>query len=359
MTEFFPQYVSSKLKNRQFRNDDEIYLFLLSIVATFFCFLVHVFLFFLFLVTREWLFAVLNVGSMSIYLFLMFLIPKGKYTLIGTTISLEVIIYSTFASCLSGFATLTLSYLLLVVVMQFVIPYGTPRGRAGVVVLIFFCTTLCLMVDMLCPVFITLSPILMRILMVSNVYILLFGTVVELYIMSLAKQIITHLNEERLEEMTSQANTDALTGLFNRRYAELFFDTLPEAEESYLVAMVDIDDFKKVNDTYGHVAGDEVLAYLANFLLQHLRKTDVVFRWGGEEFVIFLENIDLKTGYRVMDNLREELSRCVIETMVQPIQITVTMGLAQLDPYDPLGSVDISDQKMYYGKTNGKNQVVI
>lgn len=359
MTETLPQFIGTKLKNRNFQSKDEMYLFLLSIVAAIFCLFAHVYMTTLFALWQQWSLLYINLFSITVYMLAFFLIAKRKYTLVGIMISLEVSIYAAVMSVTIGIASFTVGYYILIIIMQFIIPFGQAKGRAVLVGVTFLGTAVCLFFDMMLLPLMDLGPLLFRMVAISNILIIFFGTIVELYIGDVVKQVIARVNEEQMQELTSQANTDALTGLFNRRYADLFFNKLPENETPYLVAMIDIDNFKKVNDTYGHGVGDEVLQYLAQFLKERLRKTDLIFRWGGEEFVILLANVDLEVGHKVLDGLRKEVSSRMVETSAQPIPMTVTIGVANLDKKDPMGSVDRSDQKMYQGKTSGKDRVMM
>jgi diguanylate cyclase (GGDEF)-like protein len=163
---------------------------------------------------------------------------------------------------------------------------------------------------------------------------------------------------EDLESSKENANTDALTGLFNRRYADLFFSSVLDRDMRYCVALLDIDDFKKINDTYGHPCGDQVLVYLADFLRRNLRKSDYVFRWGGEEFLIVLSRVESHVARGVLEKLRLGLAQSPVETKEAALRVTVTIGVASLDADDIAASIKACDDRLYYGKRNGKNRVV-
>ncbi|MDR3052504.1 MAG: GGDEF domain-containing protein, partial [Coriobacteriales bacterium] len=155
-------------------------------------------------------------------------------------------------------------------------------------------------------------------------------------------------------------NTDALTQLYNRRYAHQYFEKIradvPRLD--WCIAMLDIDNFKTINDTYGHAVGDAVLTELAVQLTSMLRQTDLVFRWGGEEFLILLLARNVDIAYNVLDKVRRRLATSQeIEEHVG-LRFTVTLGVSKLDLDAIEQSIESCDQKLYLGKNSGKNKAV-
>ena len=127
------------------------------------------------------------------------------------------------------------------------------------------------------------------------------------------------------------------------------------------IAMMDLDKFKDINDTYGHIAGDEVLTSIVHFIADQLRPYDSIFRYGGEEFLILMPNTDLTTGYSIVDRLRTEVESLPIEiTDKQLIHITASFGVAKLDSdADAEKSIELADKAMYEAKFAGRNCVKI
>lgn len=123
--------------------------------------------------------------------------------------------------------------------------------------------------------------------------------------------------------------------------------------------MIDIDDFKKVNDTYGHDCGDEVLKYVAGTVSTGVRKNDSVFRWGGEEILVLL-NTDEAQAVNTAERIRRDIERNVVNYRDEVVvQITVTIGVSAYEGGKSIqGMMDDADAKLYYGKRHGKNQVV-
>jgi diguanylate cyclase (GGDEF)-like protein len=161
----------------------------------------------------------------------------------------------------------------------------------------------------------------------------------------------------------SEALMDPLTGLKNRRG---FYEYYQKNMESYLqntpcsVIMGDIDFFKKVNDVYGHNAGDAVLRYVAAVLREMAGRQGEVIRWGGEEFVILLRQCDITRAAELAEHIRErvETSTCYFEDI--PIRITMSFGVSLLNgTVSPEDNIKDVDQKLYQAKTAGRNRVVV
>jgi diguanylate cyclase (GGDEF)-like protein len=195
--------------------------------------------------------------------------------------------------------------------------------------------------------------------------LLLYGfCLVSIYLLS--KFLVTIVDSKlsavlaELEKTENSANRDMLTGLFNRRYANLFFSSLYDDREGdrYCIALLDLDDFKLVNDSYGHPCGDQVLVAVGEFVRGSLRKSDYVFRWGGEEFLILLQGADLPAARVILEKLCKGLGDMVIETREATIRMTATIGVAELDAADVAAGIKACDEMLYHGKASGKNQVV-
>ncbi len=194
------------------------------------------------------------------------------------------------------------------------------------------------------------------------------------------EQLVIELKEakeksERLAKELSDANlrlqglvyTDGLTGLFNHRY---FQDTLrtelarSQRYHSYLsLILFDIDLFKNVNDTYGHMAGDQVLINLSQAIKKTIRPSDVLARYGGEEFAVILPETDI-TGVKVFAaRLRRTIENLTTETEGQRIKVTISAGGTTFCPEQPEVSKDMliktADRGLYLSKENGRNQITI
>lgn len=163
------------------------------------------------------------------------------------------------------------------------------------------------------------------------------------------------------QQIKEMANRDFLTGSFNRRYffevANRIFLKSARAKKALVVAMIDIDDFKKINDSYGHDIGDIAIKEVKNVLDKLLRKSDLMARFGGEEFCMIFENISLESTKQLLEKIRKAFETNSIRTKTVELTYTVSIGAVY-----GLGSsldtlIKLSDNAMYEAKKNGKNQV--
>lgn len=157
---------------------------------------------------------------------------------------------------------------------------------------------------------------------------------------------------------------DALTGLYNRRFGEIQFKTLWNKNlnrgEQITIVMGDIDFFKKVNDTYGHAAGDKILKSVANIIKIKVSNLGFAIRWGGEEFLICFYKINAEKAYELLTEIKNEIENTIIEYEDKKISITMTFGMAKGDI--SVTSEEIikeADDKLYEGKQNGRNRIVV
>ncbi len=190
-------------------------------------------------------------------------------------------------------------------------------------------------------------------------------TTEDLYLMEMlaANTAIAIENTRLLKEVQWLAITDPLTGLFNRRgFFELGqreVERFRRFSRPFSAIMMDLDHFKQVNDTYGHAAGDQVLIGLTNRLRSKIRDVDVIGRYGGEEIVIVLPETDLQGASLLAERLRSHVESAPIDTERGPIQITISLGVAEFKANTPdLASLlDRADSAMYIAKQSGRNQV--
>lgn len=158
------------------------------------------------------------------------------------------------------------------------------------------------------------------------------------------------------------AGTDALTGLLNRRsFGEIAERELARCRRSgrpLALALGDIDFFKRINDRYGHAAGDHVLQVVANLLPAALREYDSVARWGGEEFVVLLPDADREHALTIAERLRASIAGSHPQFEGETIPVTMTLGVAQLDSDDSWHAIVArADEALYRGKSAGRNRV--
>jgi len=172
------------------------------------------------------------------------------------------------------------------------------------------------------------------------------------------------------KEMERLSITDPLTGLFNRRYfynaLEKEIERVKRYKSSFSIVLLDIDDFKRVNDEYGHLAGDRVLQILADILRRTLRKVDIIARYGGEEFILLLPNTEKEEAELIANRIREEVSKTVFEyksdkgvEVLCPITISGGITTCPDDSIELHKLLSAADRAMYEAKSLGKNRIVL
>jgi len=175
-----------------------------------------------------------------------------------------------------------------------------------------------------------------------------------------ANNIISKLTEQ-VKDLEEKTNLDALTKVFNRRALTTHLDTICNNKKlpyNFHLLILDIDDFKKINDTFGHVAGDKILIFISNILRKTLRDGDKVFRYGGEEFVIILNRIDdahcQKTAQRILELIRD--NKLIYKG--RNLSVTMSIGTTKFIHEDtPNSLIARADKALYRAKQNGKNQM--
>lgn len=164
--------------------------------------------------------------------------------------------------------------------------------------------------------------------------------------------------KERGEQLYYLANYDKLTGLRNRNHIMDVFKELENTGEKYSITIGDIDDFKKINDTYGHVCGDLVLTEVARTLREVINGRGVIRRWGGEEFLVALPD-DMKQTGELIERVRGAMEALTIAYGDAVLKLTMTFGVAEITE---TGGTDqmilLADRRLYEGKRSGKNRVV-
>lgn len=231
-------------------------------------------------------------------------------------------------------------------------------------------------------ILLVMSIILLVILMQMNIFIAPYGALqsgafftANLICVSIMLALIGFLigkadsNEEKERLLSHQrivmmANTDPLTSLINRRIMttriEHEKELVDKGGKPFSLIMVDVDNFKQINDIYGHDGGDFVLINLAHLINLCLRKTDQVSRWGGDEFLIMLPETAGLQGQMVAEKVKNRIAHTPFVYHEEDIPVTVTLGVSQCDSFTGVdGTIRKADQALYQGKHGGKDQVVL
>ena len=169
-----------------------------------------------------------------------------------------------------------------------------------------------------------------------------------------------------LEKLKEQANRDPLTNMYNKRHFAIISDSILEltnrSKESLSVIMIDIDKFKNINDTHGHIIGDKILILLANKLMSLVRKSDTIARVGGEEFAILLPNTSATQANILARKIREEVEKTIFEESTTKINFTISLGVYEFNKKEDKNINSVlhkADKALYAAKNSGRNRVSI
>lgn len=330
-----------------------------------FLLLMHTVLLVAFVLVKAYVMAYLNVFSVIFYSLSFITIKRNKYYIYVTTSYLEIWLHVTMAVISIGWDAGFEIYCFLLVPLVFLSLYigvtsqynTIPAWIASIIdILTYFILRLytygheAIYADIL-------TSQAIACFYYFNLAIVFCGMVVTMRFFAMYA-----LRSER--ELHNMAEFDELTGLYNRRYIRGVLDEVykeyVEEDKSFSVAITDLDDFKLINDTFGHDAGDLVLKIVASYFKELAPYNACVARWGGEEFIIvFRENSSYELCCEYMENIRTKIFSSPVEYDDNSITITLTCGVASFD--EGMTITDIirkADSRLYDGKSMGKNIVV-
>lgn len=165
--------------------------------------------------------------------------------------------------------------------------------------------------------------------------------------------------QQQTSVLTEAANTDPLTGLSNRRHLETIISDINTQSASYALAILDVDHFKKINDTFSHIIGDRVLVQIGTLVKVVVRETDIAVRFGGEEFVILMTDLTPAHAERVSERLRMTITNFDWSEIADGLNVSVSIGVAMSDDaVDAEAVLQLADRRLYWAKQTGRNRVV-
>lgn len=167
------------------------------------------------------------------------------------------------------------------------------------------------------------------------------------------------------EQTKAQLLVDELTGLYNCRFLDIFFENeikrCSRFQNPFTIVFIDLDNFKRINDTYGHLVGSLTLKQVSLVLKRAVREIDYIIRYGGDEFIIVLLQADLRTGQKIAERIRSDIEIHSFGTLTQPIHLTASFGLASFpsNGSEKTSLISLADAAMYSSKKSGKNKVSV
>ncbi len=328
--------------------------------------MVHVCLVVLFCVLRVTPMALLNTGSVLLYVFCLWLIRHdGDMRVVFYATYLEIIVQSFAATLCIGWRFGFPQYVIALVPFGYYMCHALlDNGRRYIIATVLGLVALVSFVScrMLSMYFGALYQLNVSDIAELGIYIFNalcnFGFLFIVTVIFLVEmQSATDQLQRQNEILDTMANIDPLTGLYNRRSMHTF---LSNAQENgpFCLVMCDIDDFKKINDTYGHDTGDNVLKEIARIVQKEVDKHGRACRWGGEEMLLLIHG-DLEQARRISENIRHVVNNFVFCLKGQSIHCSITIGVALHQEGEGIDhTITHADNNLYYGKRNGKNRVV-
>lgn len=308
--------------------------------------------FLFFLAIGSSLLAWMNVVSVAMYLAAYHLVQRRHLHFAVVLVWLEAFPHAAIGTLMLGWES-GFHYLLLMFIPSVVMTSSRQRVQVFLIALLAFLGAL----DVLARMWGPLAPIPQASLLALkwlniSLFVVMFSALA-----SYVRHKITQA-EQRLKIL---ATVDALTGLHNRRHfesvAEQHMARRRRSGISSAVVIGDIDFFKKINDTFGHEAGDLVLVAVSRLLKNGLREVDSLARWGGEEFVLLIHETGLADAIAVTDRIRHAIEDSLVSHPAGEIRCTMSFGITQLRPNDTLGdAIDRADRALYRSKAQGRNR---
>ncbi|MCQ2979187.1 MAG: sensor domain-containing diguanylate cyclase [Clostridia bacterium] len=201
-------------------------------------------------------------------------------------------------------------------------------------------------------------------ILIENTSITLTKDEVEFFELVVENIALVLQNLMYFKQIVDAANKDGLTGIYNRHYMNAHLSNVIQSAlaqgRKFSIALFDIDHFKNFNDTYGHLHGDKVLKEVSHYVAKEIRAVDTVYRYGGEEFIIYFQDTGIDEAYNYLEKLRWGISQLPITTDKNEVtQVTISMGVTEFPTYDQSvqGLIEKADQAMYFSKENGRNRV--
>ena len=313
----------------------------------------HVFYLVLFLIAKLYILVYVTAGVIALYIFFFFLIYKKKYYPYALLCGNEFFAYIAVTTVMLGFNTGFHFYLIALCIVSFFTTYFSKSKNLkgsliwvglslAIYLTLYFVTKFnapYYVIDQWLEITLFTTHAIVVFLFIAS-YLLVFLK----YALSLEKKIMI------------QSRTDELTQIGNRYALFDYFEA--ESKDDKIVALFDIDDFKNINDKYGHVTGDFILKRVAELTTENL-KDSFVCRYGGEEFVVVFNSDNFDAVIEELETFRKNIEKETFEFENAKINLTITIGVSQYKDDISLEKwVELADEKMYFGKNNGKNKIV-
>ena len=330
-----------------------------------FLLMTHIFLMIIYMIVRHDFMIVMNLISLIYYSMCFFACYKHKDTYIGFTF-LEIWIHMLCGMCSFGWHAAFQNWIFALIVGTFLPSFKSDGYKpnyarsfiyTGIVIISYFVFSVLIHVIPM-SIYTEVSGVILRTVFTFN-NMITFAAIIMFAV------FYTIRNENRVYELTRKADYDELTSLYNRYSLNTIGTRISsdakKMRKQYAVAIIDIDFFKKINDTYGHAAGDDVLKELANILRSYSVRGIISGRWGGEEFLMIApSSVTYSEFIIVLEKLREKVGKVKFQLDDNlEINMTISIGAAPIDYKTKLeDAVTLADKNLYIAKETGRNKLV-
>ncbi len=327
-----------------------------------FCLAMHLILSVFFIYVDIGFLTLANIISVTLYVFACFLAAKGRYIattlLIHAEVSANVLLSMVFLGWDNGFYF----YAIAVMPLSFYCPFKSKTTKVLLSVYQVGVFVAGYLINYLHEPHFILDDYIRHIVYMINALLCLSVLIIISYLFATSVQTETQVLSNKNKRLQVLADTDPLTGLYNRRYIisqlEQVHEQFVSLSVNYVILMIDIDNFKSVNDRYGHDCGDIVLKTVSAVIKQTLRKDDIISRWGGEEILVLLPDTEFVSGIIVGEKVRAAIEAVTMTHNGNSISVTATVGVASSQiGTSVLTIINTADMRMYKGKAEGKNRV--
>lgn len=316
----------------------------------------------LFMLAKNNYFVGYNVLASILYIALAIIAVKGNNIKVCFNICFfEILIFSIlgtiFVGYNSGFSLYILCIIPLTIYLLYLLRDGRKRTIRVVAVLIFsyLISTFISVFELV--KYIEITEFYKKIFFSVNLVVSLLLLIPFLYVFLIKLSNIQNVLKKENKKLETVANYDPLTKLRNRRtFEENYSDLVKNKNADFCILMLDIDNFKNVNDTYGHDNGDIVLKEIASIIKSSVRTVDKVYRWGGEEILVIFKD-SISNAYKASDRIRKLVGKQEFNFNNEVVKITITGGLAEYKESKD-NVIKNADDALYIGKKSGKNKIV-
>lgn len=326
---------------------------------------VHILLVFIFRTIGSVPMTIYNMCSVAGYLMCLPLIKRNALGWVFAYICVEVPLHSFLAIYTAGWNFGFAMYLIAIVPVGFDMSFALKNPVRGIKISVIF-GLLSFVMFISCRMFSYYNAPLYKVDNEFFVQIVYFFNMLCTFILLLVYSFIfaSEINtaqtvlKKKNTELANLAAKDTLTGFYNRRKMHEYLVNAAAGKRAFSLIMSDIDNFKRLNDTYGHDCGDEALKAVSDACRSCVSDGDRICRWGGEEFLI-LTNHPLEDAADTAEKIRSAVESCHLVFNGIDIRITMTLGVSEFDPSSTIDkAITAADQNLYIGKNSGKNQVV-